>query len=315
MASGPNALASVLMTVTLFIGGARSGKSSLAVARALGWQRASNALGQAVAQAVAEAGVVFVATGSAGDGEMADRITRHQAERPESWATVEAPVDLVAGLLAACSLSSGVVAGSEAGGGSRADLVVPSEAGVGLAMSSRADPKAGVGLAMRSGVGLRIGSEVGLGLGSGVDSGVVSGVGLGLGGVSTLRPEPALIIDCLSLWVANHLMTPMQPLDELDEEERSASEGAGHYDNPVDVDWVGVEEELLRQIDACFALLRDRSAPTWFVTNEVGLSLVPMNVMGRRYRDLLGRVNAKVCLLADEAFLTVAGRVLRLERP
>ena len=297
------------MTVTLFIGGARSGKSSLAVARALDWQRASNALRQAEAEAeaVVEAGVVFVATGSAGDGEMADRITRHQAERPASWATIEAPVDLVAGLRAACSLSSGVEAGSEAGGGSRADSAV------------------GVGLAMRSGVGLRIGSnagsEVGPGVGLGVDSGVGlsvdSGVdlGVGLGGIVSARPEPALIIDCLSLWVANHLMTPMQPPDELDEEEISASEDAGPYDNPVDVDWVGVEEELLRQVDACFALLRDRSAPTWFVTNEVGLSLVPMNVMGRRYRDILGRVNAKVSLLADEAFLTVAGRVLRLERP
>lgn len=293
------------MTVTLFIGGARSGKSSLAVARALDWQRASNALRQAEAEAeaVVEAGVVFVATGSAGDGEMADRITRHQAERPASWATIEAPVDLVAGLRAACSLSSGVEAGSEAGGGSRADSAV------------------GVGLAMRSGVGLRIvsnaGSEVGPGVGLGVDSGVGLSVdsGVGLGRIVRLRPEPALIIDCLSLWVANHLMTPMQPPDELDEEEISASEDAGPYDNPVDVDWVGVEEELLRQVDGCFALLRDRSAPTWFVTNEVGLSLVPMNVMGRRYRDILGRVNAKVSLLADEAFLTVAGRVLRLERP
>jgi adenosylcobinamide kinase / adenosylcobinamide-phosphate guanylyltransferase len=47
----------------------------------------------------------------------------------------------------------------------------------------------------------------------------------------------------------------------------------------------------------------------------VGMSLVSINAIGRRYRDVLGRVNAKVSLLCDEAFLTVAGRVLRLERP
>ncbi len=68
------------MTLTLLTGGARSGKSALAVRRA------------------ARTGdpVVFVATGQARDGEMADRIARHQQERPPGWATVEAPADLVA---------------------------------------------------------------------------------------------------------------------------------------------------------------------------------------------------------------------------
>lgn len=67
------------MTLTLLTGGARSGKSALAVLRAGRSGRP----------------VVFVATGQARDEEMADRIARHRAERPEGWTTVEAPVDLV----------------------------------------------------------------------------------------------------------------------------------------------------------------------------------------------------------------------------
>jgi adenosylcobinamide kinase / adenosylcobinamide-phosphate guanylyltransferase len=67
------------MTLTLLTGGARSGKSSVAVRRA---QRSG-------------APVVFVATGQARDEEMADRIARHRAERPAGWTTVEAPLDLV----------------------------------------------------------------------------------------------------------------------------------------------------------------------------------------------------------------------------
>lgn len=67
------------MPLTLLTGGARSGKSSVAVRRA---DRAGRP-------------VVFVATGEAGDAEMADRIARHRAERPARWTTVEAPVDLV----------------------------------------------------------------------------------------------------------------------------------------------------------------------------------------------------------------------------
>lgn len=72
------------MPLTLLTGGARSGKSSVAVRRA---ERSGRA-------------VVFVATGEAGDAEMADRIARHRAERPPSWDTLEAPTELVAALAA-----------------------------------------------------------------------------------------------------------------------------------------------------------------------------------------------------------------------
>ncbi|GGK72985.1 bifunctional adenosylcobinamide kinase/adenosylcobinamide-phosphate guanylyltransferase [Ornithinimicrobium pekingense] len=72
------------MTLTLLTGGARSGKSALAVHRA---RRTGTP-------------VVFVATGQARDAEMADRISRHRAERPEGWTTVEAPLELVAAVTA-----------------------------------------------------------------------------------------------------------------------------------------------------------------------------------------------------------------------
>ena len=66
------------MTLVVYVGGARSGKSRLAVERA----------------AAAGAPVVFVATGEAGDEEMAERIARHRAERPAEWQTVEEPLAL-----------------------------------------------------------------------------------------------------------------------------------------------------------------------------------------------------------------------------
>lgn len=70
------------MALTVLLGGARSGKSALAVRRA-------GSLGMPV---------VFVATGEALDDEMAERIARHRAERDADWATVEAPVDLAGAL-------------------------------------------------------------------------------------------------------------------------------------------------------------------------------------------------------------------------
>lgn len=76
--------------LTLILGGARSGKSRLALQRA-------EATGKPVS---------FIATAQAHDAEMADRIARHQAERPAHWLTVEAPLDLAGAIRGA---PSGVV--------------------------------------------------------------------------------------------------------------------------------------------------------------------------------------------------------------
>ena len=71
--------------LTLILGGARSGKSRLALQRA-------DATGKPVC---------FIATAQAHDAEMADRIARHQAERPAHWVTVEAPLDLAGAIASA----------------------------------------------------------------------------------------------------------------------------------------------------------------------------------------------------------------------
>jgi adenosylcobinamide kinase/adenosylcobinamide-phosphate guanylyltransferase len=66
------------MTSTLIFGGARSGKSAYAERLAI------------------ESGkdVVYIATASAGDAEMATRIARHRRQRPVEWHTVEEPLAL-----------------------------------------------------------------------------------------------------------------------------------------------------------------------------------------------------------------------------
>jgi adenosyl cobinamide kinase/adenosyl cobinamide phosphate guanylyltransferase len=52
---------------------------------------------------------------------------------------------------------------------------------------------------------------------------------------------------------------------------------------------------------------------TVVVSNEVGLGVVPETPLGRRYRDVLGRVNAIFADAASEPLLVVAGRKIRLE--
>ena len=70
------------MSLTVLVGGARSGKSTLAVE-----------IGQRF-----DGTVTFVATAPRSDADMERRIDRHIAERPGDWVTVEEQIDLVAAI-------------------------------------------------------------------------------------------------------------------------------------------------------------------------------------------------------------------------
>jgi adenosylcobinamide kinase/adenosylcobinamide-phosphate guanylyltransferase len=107
---------------------------------------------------------------------------------------------------------------------------------------------------------------------------------LEVAGALVAAPSGAcVVVDCLSLWVANLL-------------ERGRD-----------------DEGILREAREAGRLAAERSSPTIAVTNEVGLGVVPASELGRRYRDLLGLVNAVWADLAFQAALVVAGRPLLLE--
>ena len=116
------------------------------------------------------------------------------------------------------------------------------------------------------------------------------------GAVADAPDGDALLVDCLSLWVANHL-----------------------FDLGGDAPSGEAVEALERTLDAAvlavLAAARRRTGPAIFVTNEVGSAIVPEYALGRIYRDLLGRVNQQVSRAADRAWLLVAGRALALPPP
>jgi adenosylcobinamide kinase / adenosylcobinamide-phosphate guanylyltransferase len=106
--------------------------------------------------------------------------------------------------------------------------------------------------------------------------------------VAALQDAPndaLLVVDCLSLWVANVMETGWE---------------------------AGRIEEAAR---AAAAYLSKRPAASVVVSNEVGLGIVPATELGRTYRDVLGRVNGVFAAAADSAQLIVAGRALELGAP
>ena len=77
----------------VILGGARSGKSGFA-------ERLAASSGRSVA---------FIATATAGDDEMRERIARHRATRPKGWHTIEEPLDLAGAVRQAAELADVVL--------------------------------------------------------------------------------------------------------------------------------------------------------------------------------------------------------------
>lgn len=109
---------------------------------------------------------------------------------------------------------------------------------------------------------------------------------------NSLRPDALVIVDCLTMLVSN-LMLADEPQSD---ESQSDDAVVNHVGDLIDV-------------------LQQRASPSIVITNEVGMGVHPLTELGRRYRDLLGRVNKRAVELADRSGLVVAGAVLPLSTP
>ncbi len=88
------------------------------------------------------------------------------------------------------------------------------------------------------------------------------------------RPGRLLLVDCLTLWLSNHLLRG----DDV--------ESAG---------------------DALVTALASNPTPVMLVSNEVGWGIVPENALARRFRDAQGRLNQVVASACENVVLVAAG--------
>ena len=93
----------------------------------------------------------------------------------------------------------------------------------------------------------------------------------------------AIMIDCVTLWLTNLLLTH-------DDAERSLAEVCTLAD-----------------------LLPELEKPVILVSNEVGMGIVPENALARTFRDLAGRANEILAAAADEVYVMFSGIPLRLK--
>lgn len=88
-----------------------------------------------------------------------------------------------------------------------------------------------------------------------------------------------LLVDCLTLWLSNLLLS--------------------------DADLEAASETLLASMSTV-------AADVVLVSNEVGLGIVPDNALARRFRDAAGRLNQNVAAACIATDLVVAGIPLRI---
>ncbi|HLD08940.1 MAG TPA: bifunctional adenosylcobinamide kinase/adenosylcobinamide-phosphate guanylyltransferase [Methylophilaceae bacterium] len=99
-------------------------------------------------------------------------------------------------------------------------------------------------------------------------------------------PEHCLIVDCLTLWLAQWICPDCKA--------------------PADSSW-----ELERV--AFLALLPTLPGRIILVSNEVGMGIVPLGEINRRFQDEQGRLNQAVAALCKEVMFVAAGLPLKLK--
>lgn len=101
-----------------------------------------------------------------------------------------------------------------------------------------------------------------------------------LAGVLRSIGNGQVLVDCLTLWLSNHLL-------------------AG---SDIAAETAGLEAALA----AC-------PCPVTLVSNEVGWGIVPENALARAFRDAQGRLNQRLAARADLVLTTIAGLPLALK--
>lgn len=103
-----------------------------------------------------------------------------------------------------------------------------------------------------------------------------------------------ILIDCLTMFTSNHVFA--------------------HGDINTQEDSNRIESIILEELRLLLQEINNSNNKTViFVTNEIGLGIVPENKLARYFRDITGRVNREVASAANKMYLTISGVTIELK--
>ena len=103
-----------------------------------------------------------------------------------------------------------------------------------------------------------------------------------------------ILTDCLTMFTSNHIFA--------------------HGDINTQEDSNRIESIILEELRLLLQEINNSNDKTViFVTNEIGLGIVPENKLARYFRDITGRVNREVASAANKMYLTISGVTIELK--
>jgi adenosylcobinamide kinase/adenosylcobinamide-phosphate guanylyltransferase len=109
------------------------------------------------------------------------------------------------------------------------------------------------------------------------------------GALRGTRESSVRLIDCLTLWINNLLYQAEGQVQEV------------------------TEDDIARLCAELLAVCAELPGDVIFIANEVGMGIVPDNLLSRRYRDLAGRCNQIMAAGADRVILMICGLPLEIK--
>jgi adenosylcobinamide kinase/adenosylcobinamide-phosphate guanylyltransferase len=105
---------------------------------------------------------------------------------------------------------------------------------------------------------------------------------LGQALIAAVARYPAIVVDCLTLWLSNLMLQPQS-------------------------------RDIIREAASMLRVASEAASTVVLVTNEVGCGIVPDNELSRRFRDLAGIINQQAAQAAAEVYWMVFGCPMRVK--
>lgn len=116
---------------------------------------------------------------------------------------------------------------------------------------------------------------------------------------TVLQESDSILFDCITMYVNNILMDHMRGI---------TVETLGVSDLTT------LQNVLKEDLDKMFnAISETTDKDIIFVSDELGMGIVPANALSRVYRDLVGLANQYVAKKADKVYFSVAGITIELK--
>ena len=100
---------------------------------------------------------------------------------------------------------------------------------------------------------------------------------------------PVILVDCLTLWICNLMCEEKNPLS--------------------------CEKQMAAESQKLIQSAKQYGGEVIFVSNEVGMGIMPANAMSRNYADLAGRCNQVIAREANKVIFVSCGIGITLKHP